>query len=142
MRLSVNGHSEEVHFINTGVPHAVIFEPTLERAAVDARGRGVRTHDHFAPRGTNVNFVKVGKGNSIDVRTYERGVEGETLACGTGSTASALVSARLEGLRSPVKVRTAGGEMLKVYFKEQNCRWRDVFLEGPVRTTFEGSVNA
>ena len=140
VRLSVNGHSEEVYFINTGVPHAVIFEPALAQAKVHQRGGEVRRHEHFAPKGTNVNFVKLGSGNAIEVRTYERGVEGETLACGTGSTASALVSARLEGLHSPVRVRTSGGETLKVYFKEQNGRWKDVYLEGPVQTAFEGSV--
>ena len=141
VKLDVNGRHEEVYFINTGVPHAVIFEPSLEEISVQERGRGVRTHRHFAPRGTNVNFVKVGSGNSIDVRTYERGVEDETQACGTGSTASALVSARLKGLASPVKVHTAGGEVLKVYFKNGQGIWKDVYLEGPVRQTFEGRIS-
>ena len=140
VELSVAGRREKIHFINTGVPHAVIFDPALEEAAVNVRGREVRVHAHFAPKGTNVNFVKVNRDGSIAVRTYERGVESETLACGTGSTASALVSASLEGLSSPVKVHTAGGEILKIYFKNKNGRWSDVHLEGPVQTTFEGSV--
>ena len=138
--LNVNGHKEEIHFINTGVPHAVIFAASLEGLPVESRGRDVRFHGYFAPEGTNVNFVKVQAGNSIEVRTYERGVEGETLACGTGSTASALVSAAYRGLRSPVKVRTSGGEVLKVYFKNEDGRWRDVYLEGPVQSSFEGRV--
>ena len=139
--LEVNGHTEDVHFIDTGVPHAVIFETSLEDVPVGTRGREVRIHEYFAPKGTNVNFVKLGTGNSIDVRTYERGVETETLACGTGSAASALVSASLEGLRSPVKVRTAGGEILKIYFKNERGRWKNVYLEGPVRTNFTGRVH-
>lgn len=138
--IRVAGRREKVHFIDTGVPHAVIFEAALEEVPVNSRGREIRVHEHFAPKGTNVNFVKVNRDGSIAVRTYERGVESETLACGTGSTASALISARLEGLKSPVKVHTAGGEILKVYFKNGNGRWSGVYLEGPVETTFEGSV--
>ena len=140
VRLDVNGRHEELYFINTGVPHVVLFEPSLEEISVRERGRQIRTHRRFAPRGTNVNFVKVGKNNSIDVRTYERGVEDETQACGTGSTASALVSARLKGLVSPVKVHTTGGEVLKVYFKNGAGSWKNVYLEGPVRENFEGRV--
>ena len=140
VELDVEGRKEKIHFIDTGVPHAVIFDPELDRAAVDSRGREVRVHEHFAPKGTNVNFVKVNRDGSIAVRTYERGVESETLACGTGSTASALVSASLEGLKSPVKVHTSGGEILKVYFKHERGRWSGVYLEGLVQTTFEGSV--
>ena len=140
IHLNVNGRREEIHFIHTGVPHAVILEPLLDRAKVHARGHGIRAHEYFAPKGANVNFVKVGKNNSIEVRTYERGVEGETLACGTGSVASALVCASLEGLRSPVNVRTASGEILKVYFKNSGGRWKNIYLEGPVQTTFEGRI--
>lgn len=138
--LNVGGHGEKAHFIDTGVPHAVIFEPTLDRIAVNERGRAIRAHAYFAPKGTNVNFVRVNSRHLIEVRTYERGVESETLACGTGSTASALVSASLRGLRSPVKVLTAGGEILKVYFKNGNGSWKNVYLEGPVQKIFEGSV--
>jgi diaminopimelate epimerase len=138
--LSVDGHKEKVHFINTGVPHAVIFDSALEKIPVNQRGHEIRAHAYFAPRGTNVNFVKVNNRHSIEVRTYERGVESETLACGTGSTASALVSASLRGLRSPVNVQTTGGEILKVYFKNENGFWKDVYLEGPVQKIFEGSI--
>lgn len=136
----VNGRSEKVQFLNTGVPHAVIVENALESADVAGRGRAVRYHEAFAPQGANVNFVRLGPGSHIEVRTYERGVEGETLACGTGSTASALVAAKLKGLRSPVSVKTAGGETLKVYFKETQGVFKEVYLEGPVRKVFEGSA--
>lgn len=140
VRLNVGGRTESIYFVNTGVPHAVIFDPKLRDVPVNQRGREIRAHKYFAPKGTNVNFVRINGDGSIQVRTYERGVESETLACGTGSTASALVSALCEGLKSPVKVHTAGGEILKVYFKNEAGRWKSVYLEGPVQTTFEGSV--
>lgn len=139
-KLGVNGRSERIHFLNTGVPHAVIVERSLKGLDVASRGRALRYHKAFAPRGTNVNFMRVGLGNAIEVRTYERGVEAETLACGTGSTASALTAARLKGLRSPVRVKTSGGENLMVYFSRRNGCFTDVHLEGPVETTFEGRV--
>ncbi len=139
-KLPVNGRHEEVHFLNTGVPHAVIIKNSLDGLDVFSRGRELRYHRTFSPRGTNVNFVSVGPGNEIRVRTYERGVEGETLACGTGSTASALTAARLENLRSPVRVKTWGGESLKVYFNRRNSRFTDVYLEGVVKNVFEGRV--
>ncbi len=140
MELKVGERKEKIYFINTGVPHAVIFDPKLEHVPVDQRGREIRRHSYFAPKGANVNFVKVNRNHSINVRTYERGVEGETLACGTGSTASALVSSLVEHLDSPVLVHTMGGEVLKIYFKNENGGWKDVFLEGPVQKTFEGSI--
>ena len=139
--LELNGSRGIVHTIDTGVPHAVVIVEDLCCADVSGIGRGIRRHDFFKPRGTNVNFVSIGPGNSIAVRTYERGVEGETAACGTGSTASALVSASLKNLKSPVAVRTAGGDRLKVYFKRTNGRFSDVRLEGPVETTFQGKVS-
>ncbi len=136
----VGGRFENVYFLNTGVPQAVILVKSVQGLDVFSLGRTLRYHKAFAPHGTNVNFVSVGPDNAIQVRTYERGVEGETLACGTGSTASALMAARRHGLRSPVRVRTRGGEKLKVYFSRQNGRFTDVYLEGLVENTFEGRV--
>jgi diaminopimelate epimerase len=140
-KFKVGGRSEDVHFLNTGVPHAVIVRSSLKDLDVASRGRELRYHKVFAPAGTNVNFMRIGPGNAIQVRTYERGVEAETLACGTGSTASALTASRLRGLRSPVRVITRGGENLKVYFNRRDGRFTDVYLEGPVRSTFEGRVH-
>ena len=137
--VNVNGHGEKINFINTGVPHAVIVDDKLESVDVETRGQAVRRHVHFAPRGTNVNFIRR-SGAGIDVRTYERGVEGETLACGTGSTASALVASSLFGFASPVRVKTASGETLKVYFKKNGPRFSEVLLEGPVTASFKGSA--
>jgi len=137
--LHVDGRDEKANFINTGVPHVVIVDDGLKDVDVESRGQAVRRHAHFAPRGTNVNFIHRSNGG-IDVRTYERGVEGETLACGTGSTASALVASSLFGFTSPVRVKTASGETLKVYFKKNGHRFSDVRLEGAVHASFKGSV--
>ena len=139
LRLSVNGEYLDASFIDTGVPHAVVYSNALETLDVETIGRAIRTHECFAPRGANANFIaKTPSG--IRVRTYERGVEGETLACGTGSTASALIAAATQGLSSPVSVRTQGGEILKIYFSRKNGVFHDVYLEGSVKTSFEGRV--
>ncbi len=139
--LEVGGRSVEVHFINTGVPHAVMVTDAVDAVDVFHLGRAIRRHERFAPAGANANFIAFGKGSEIRVRTYERGVEDETLSCGTGSTAGALVAAALEDLKSPVKVRTRGGESLKVFFKRDGDTFRDVYLEGPVEKSFEGRVS-
>jgi diaminopimelate epimerase len=139
-RIPMGGRQETVSFINTGVPHTVKVVRSLAQCPVNALGRAIRTHRHFAPRGTNVDFISFRSGNVIDIRTYERGVEDETLACGTGSVAAALVASRLKGLRSPVLVRTHGGEVLKIYFSRNGASFSDVYLEGAVDTYFEGRV--
>ncbi len=129
-----------IHSINTGVPHAVLFVPDADAAMVQNLGAEIRRHPHFAPKGTNVNFVQVLSPGSIRVRTYERGVEGETLACGTGVTASALISAMLHGFESPVRVRVQGGDDLEVSFSEKPDGFADVRLTGPAEFVFEGRV--
>jgi diaminopimelate epimerase len=122
------------------VPHAVLFVPDADRAMVQQLGPEIRRHAHFAPKGTNVNFVQRLGPNQIRVRTFERGVEGETLACGTGVTASALVAARRLGFTSPVKVRVQGGEQLEVSFNEDHGKFEDVRLTGPAEFVFEGRI--
>ena len=129
-----------IHSLNTGVPHAVIFVPDADKAMVQSTGEEVRRHPYFAPRGTNVNFVEVLGPNSIRVRTYERGVEGETLACGTGVTASALISAELHQYTSPVKVRVQGGDTLDVSFERKDGIFTDVRLTGPADFVFDGKI--
>lgn len=131
---------QAIHSLNTGVPHAVLFVPDADTAMVQSLGPEIRRHAHFAPKGTNVNFVqRLGDGN-IRVRTYERGVEGETLACGTGVTASALIAANLHQLTSPVKVQVMGGDTLEVSFKENDGEFADVKLSGPADFVFEGRI--
>jgi len=135
---SVGGQA--IHSINTGVPHAVLFVPDADRAMIQQLGPEIRRHPHFGPKGTNVNFVQRLAPNHIRVRTFERGVEGETLACGTGVTASALITARLHGFTSPVKVQVQGGDQLEVNFKEERGEFTDVHLTGPAEFVFEGRI--
>jgi diaminopimelate epimerase len=129
-----------IHSLNTGVPHAVLLVPDADEAMVQTLGPEVRRHAHFGPRGTNVNFVQVLGPNHIRVRTFERGVEGETLACGTGVTASALISARVHKFTSPVKVQVQGGDTLEVSFRDTGTDFADVRLTGPAELVFEGRI--
>jgi diaminopimelate epimerase len=129
-----------IHSLNTGVPHAVLFVPDADQAMVEQSGREIRHHPHFAPKGTNVNFVQLLGRGSIRVRTYERGVEGETLACGTGVTAAALISAKVHNFTSPIQVQVQGGDRLEVSFKETNGEFADVRLNGPANFVFEGKI--
>lgn len=122
-------------FVNTGVPHVVIFDDDIEKANITEEGRTIRYHDEFAPSGANVNFIALVSPDTLRVRTYERGVEGETLACGTGCTASALVAIEKGIAKSPVKLITTGKKNLTVY--KENGR---VFLEGEARLLSEGTI--
>ena len=136
--LQVQGHRLHYSFLNTGVPHAVIFVEGLSKVNVEELGRAIRHHKDFHPKGTNVNFVQVENEKAIHVRTYERGVEKETLACGTGSTASAILSSVLGSTRPPVRVKTSGGEILNIDFKLEGDKITQVTLEGEARLVFEG----
>jgi len=136
--LKVNGRLIKVNFINTGVPHVVVFVEGLDKMDVDSVGRLIRWHLKFAPSGTNVNFVEVIEANLIRIRTFERGVEGETLACGTGSTASALIFALKNNLKDLVRVKTQSGEVLKIYFNKVEDKFKDVWLEGSARVVYKG----
>jgi len=129
-----------MHSLNTGVPHAVLFVPDADKAMVQQLGAEIRYHEHFKPRGTNVNFAQVLGPNHIRVRTYERGVEGETLACGTGVTASALISSRVHKFTSPVKVQVQGGDTLEVSWTDTDQGFTDVKLNGPADFVFKGTI--
>ncbi|MEI6340335.1 MAG: diaminopimelate epimerase [Verrucomicrobiota bacterium] len=139
-RVPVAAGALEVHSVNTGVPHAVVFVPDADQAMVQQQGAELRYHEHFKPRGTNVNFAQVLGPGRIRVRTYERGVEGETLACGTGVTASALVASRVHGFQSPVRVQVQGGDLLEVSFDREGEAFKDVRLTGPATFVFEGRI--
>jgi len=136
--LKVCGRPIRVNFIDTGVPHAVIFVEGLDKVDVDTVGRIIRNHPRFSPAGANVDFVEVLEHGFIRVRTYERGVEGETLACGTGSTASALIFALKEGLNKLVRVKTQSGEVLKIYFEKSGSSFKEVWLEGSAKIVYRG----
>jgi diaminopimelate epimerase len=138
--LALAAGRQTMHSLNTGVPHAVLFVPDADKAMVLQLGPEIRRHPHFAPKGTNVNFVQVLGANHIRVRTFERGVEGETLACGTGVTASALISSRVHRFGSPVRVQVQGGDELEVSFQEKNGGFADVQLTGPAELVFSGKI--
>jgi diaminopimelate epimerase len=135
------GRKLKVLSLNTGVPHIVVAWEALESAPVRELGRALRHHAAFAPKGTNVNFVRVTGPQSLDVRTYERGVEDETLACGTGSVAAAILMARRGRVRPPVAVRVHSGSVLNVHFELDGDAARNVALEGEAVVLFEGELN-
>ena len=138
--LEISGKRLDLHFVNTGVPHAVMFTDSLGELDVFTLGRAIRRHSFFAPQGTNADFVGIRHNNSLELRTYERGVEDETLACGTGATAAAIIVAALKGFESPVVVMPKSGEPLKIYFSREGEAFTEVYLEGPVEKSFEGRV--
>ncbi len=140
LKVALSGGSQTLHFINTGVPHVVLFVEDADQAMVQPLGKEIRWHPEFAPKGTNVNFVQVLGPNHIRVRTFERGVEGETLACGTGVAASALISARVHQFDSPVRVQVQGGDQLEVSFRLRKGEFSDVRLTGPADFVFEGKI--
>lgn len=143
--LTFGGQERTLAFSNTGVPHAVYFVDNNGTTPVKEWGREVRMHHHFQPAGTNVNFAQVTGPSSLRVRTYERGVEDETMACGTGAVAAALLGGLLGHVRSPVTVQSSGGEILTIFFdiedREQNLV-KNVFLEGPASFIYEGQLHA
>lgn len=132
--------SRQMAAINTGVPHVVLEVPDLETTDVCGIGREIRYHQRFAPAGSNVNFITSLAEDTIAVRTYERGVENETLACGTGSIAAALVKAARHGTGSPIHVKTRGGTLLTIHFTRRDGRFRDVYLEGDARIIYSGEM--
>ena len=136
--LRVEGKTLPYHFVNSGVPHAVFFPEDLDRCEVQTLGRAVRYHAAFAPAGTNANFVRVTGPDAIRVRTYERGVEAETPACGTGIVASALIAARTGQVTAPVRVTAASGDVLVVDFQSVPAGMTNVSLEGPAVHVFQG----
>lgn len=129
-------------FLNTGVPHAVIFTNDLKNVPVNELGRAIRRHEWFAPKGTNVNFVEITGKNALSIRTYERGVEAETLACGTGSVAAAITAHLAGRVNAPVEVLPKSGEHLKVYFDRSGSEMTNVYLEGPAEFILEGRLAA
>jgi diaminopimelate epimerase len=137
--IKINNRALRVNFIDTGVPHTIIFAQGLDKIDVVKLGRRIRYHRYFYPEGTNVDFVELLTDRAIKIRTYERGVEEETLACGTGAVACALLST-IHYLLSTYKVivYTKSGELLKVYFRKSDNKFKDVWLEGKARIIYRG----
>ncbi len=138
--ISTSGGNHHLSTMDTGVPHAVIFCDEIDNYPLYEVGRDLRYHKSFMPEGTNVNIVKV-CGEDVRVRTYERGVEDETPACGTGATAAALVAAKKYGLPSPVKVFLQSGDHLEIQFTLQNDEISSVWMTGRCKKVFEGSIS-
>jgi diaminopimelate epimerase len=138
------GKSLDVSQVDTGSPHVVVCCKSMGRGAslrkldVAGLGKQIRYHQGFTPSGANVNFIERGKGNSLYIRTYERGVEAETLACGTGSIASAIIASRLWDLHSPVSVIPASGKILRVEFEDDGKNFANIRLVGPATVSFHG----
>ncbi|TSA56265.1 diaminopimelate epimerase [bacterium] len=143
IKLSINlkagAKTYRLHHINTGVPHTVFFTNEVDKIDLNAFGKSIRYHSMFAPEGTNVNIVRIENASSVSIRTYERGVEAETLACGTGSVACAIIFSLVKNIKSPVKVFAKGGE-LRIYFERKDNKFYNVFLEGEAREVFSGEI--
>src|SRR6267378_1004685 len=143
LRLSIPiriGAEKRIHFINSGVPHVVVCVPQVGDVDVSREGSAIRYHEMFSPRGANVNFIEKRGADKIAVRTYERGVEDETLACGTGVVASALIFAATENVKGPIAVIARGGDELRVGFEKVDKQFRSVTLTGPAEFVFEGTI--
>jgi len=140
IKLVIDGKKEIVHSINTGVPHAIIPVPKVSDVDVRGRGKKLRHHKIFSPKGVNVNFMEKRGARKIAIRTYERGVEEETLACGTGVVASALIFAATEKASGPISVIVRSGSELTVDFRSDHDQFGNVTLTGPAEFVFEGAV--
>jgi diaminopimelate epimerase len=127
-------------FINTGVPHVVVPVPSINHVDVRKMGSAIRHHKLFCPKGANANFLEKKSRRRIAIRTYERGVEDETLACGTGVVASALIFATTENVDGPIGVLVRGGSELTVGFKKDGDQFKNVTLTGPAEFVFEGTI--
>ena len=138
--IEVDGAQITAHSINTGVPHVVIFVDDLAAVPIKALGAKIRFHRRFQPAGANANFISIGDDGIIGIRTYERGVEDETLACGTGSVAAALVCIAMGRAASPVLVKTRGGEQLKVYAEPAAPPFAQAYLEGGASLLYTGEI--
>ena len=138
--LKLSEDSLEISSINTGVPHVVVMVEQVADLDVVALGREIRFHKAFAPAGTNANFAQRGQGNAIEIRTYERGVEDETLACGTGAIACAIISASRFKMNSPVDVKTRSGVFLSIHFDAAEGQFNEIFMEGDARIIYTGEL--
>jgi diaminopimelate epimerase len=136
------GLEVEAGFVNTGVPHAIISVPGEDLAEMDVAdtGRKIRFHPSFAPEGTNANFISVRTPHTIDVRTYERGVEAETLACGTGAAAAALMTTAWKLTSPPVTVMTRGGDSLVIHPDPSDPGHGEIHMEGAASLVYRGQL--
>jgi diaminopimelate epimerase len=139
-RIDLRTGALTVSSINTGVPHVVIIEDDVAQIDVFNLGREIRNHQAFAPAGTNVNFICRQAPGQLVIRTYERGVEDETLACGTGSIASALVTSSKFNWSSPIDLVTRSGELLRIHFNRKDNIFNNIYLEGDARIIYTANL--
>ena len=140
LRVALDGTEREAHFLDTGVPHCVYLVDDPDQVDVAGIGRPTRHHSLFQPAGANVNFISVLDPHQIRIRTYERGVEDETLACGTGSIASALIASLVGKAESPVTLIPQSRLNLMVHFRYDGKNFTDVYLQGDARAVYEGKI--
>jgi diaminopimelate epimerase len=138
-KITVSQQELPLHYLDTGVPHAVYFVHDIENEEFNRLAPSIRSHKEFQPRGTNVNFAQILADQSVAIRTYERGVERETLACGTGAVAVALASADTFGIQAPIKIRTRSGDNIDINFHGDWPNLTNLTMKGPAIKTFEGS---
>ncbi len=138
--LTIESTPFTLHLLNTGVPHAVLFVDDIEAFDLAYWGPRVRNHSSFHPQGTNFNVATLLVDGEMALRTYERGVEGETLACGTGATAAALAAAYLANQPSPIAVKTRSNEILTIAFSLQGKKFTEVSMTGPANLIYRGEV--
>jgi diaminopimelate epimerase len=138
--LDLEGEQLRVAYINSGVPHVVVSASNLGAMDVQKIGSLIRYHQLFAPKGANANFIEKRGAREISIRTYERGVEAETLACGTGVVAGALVFSATENVDGPITVQVRGGDKLEVNFSRKGDQFTDVILTGPAEFVFDGTI--
>ncbi len=136
--LDAGGQGYTVHYINTGVPHAILFTDDIENVDVVGLGREIRYHEKFQPKGANVDFVEIDDEDYIKIRTYERGIEDETLACGTGMMAAAIISHLVHKVKIPVWLLVRSNEILRVDFDNNNGTYENVTLRGPAALIYDG----
>ncbi|HMZ46286.1 MAG TPA: diaminopimelate epimerase [Chitinophagaceae bacterium] len=136
----VENEHNEVFILNTGSPHYIKILPSITDLDVYTEGKKIRYNSRFEKEGINVNFVQRINDNTIKVRTYERGVEDETLSCGTGVTAAALVNATTVGFNE-VNIQTIGGNLLVQFSKESDQVFHNIWLCGPANFVFSGSIS-
>ncbi|OLB57157.1 MAG: diaminopimelate epimerase [Nitrospirae bacterium 13_2_20CM_2_62_8] len=140
LRVPIAGVERDAHFIDTGVPHCVYLVDDPDTVDVVGIGRPTRHHPLFQPAGTNVNFIRIVDPHRIRIRTYERGVEDETLACGTGAIASALIASLVGKVESPVTLVPRSGLELTVHFGSGGGTFTEVYLQGDARAVSEGRI--
>ena len=138
--LDLNGVRRSYGFVNSGVPHVVMPVEDLDAEDVATNGAAVRYHKDFAPKGTNANFIKVTGPAALRIRTYERGVEAETLACGTGMVAAALIAGKMGWVKPPVQVTCASNDVIVINYELTAEGAQKVTMLGPAEHVFQGML--